>query len=212
MVIIGAKGLAKELLTVLQWNGEIEDVFLFDNVNSDAPDILYDRFRVIKSWEALERHFSSNAPHFILGVGGAKARAYCSEKAISLGGKLQTIVSKQALVGAFGVRIGSGVGILSHVIITADVEIGEGTLLNKSAIVSHDARVGKYCEISPGARILGRASVGDRTEIGANAVILPGVLVGSDCRVGAGAVVTKNVAAGLTVVGIPARSPQKSTS
>ena len=205
MVIIGAKGLAKELLAVLQWNGEVKDVFLFDNVNLDAPDILYDRFPVVKSWEALERHFSLNTPQFILGVVGAKARIFCSEKAVSLGGELRSIVSKQALVGEFGVRIGNGVGILSHAIITIDIEIGEGTLINKSAIISHDSIVGSYCEISPGARILGRATVGDRTEIGTNAVILPDVVVGSDCKVGAGAVVTKDVTAGLTVVGIPAQ-------
>jgi sugar O-acyltransferase (sialic acid O-acetyltransferase NeuD family) len=211
MVIIGAKGLAKELLTVLQWNGEIKDVVLFDNVNPETPDTLYDRFPVIKSWEELERYFSSNAPQFILGVGGPKARRFCSEKAASLGGELKSIISNQALIGEFGGRIGNGVGILSHAIVTADVDIGDGTLVNKAAIISHDVKVGRYCEISPGAKILGRTKIGDRTEIGTNAVIFPDVVIGSDCRVGAGAVVTKDVAAGLTVVGIPAKPQQKKT-
>ena len=41
--------------------------------------------------------------------------------------------------------------------------------------------------------------------VGANATILPGVIIGEGALVGAGSVVTKNVAAGVTVVGNPAR-------
>jgi len=212
MVIIGAKGLAKELLVALQWDGAADNLCLFDNVNQDTPDILYGCFKVIRSWEELQEHFTSESPDFALGVGGQKARKFCAEKAASLGGKLRSIISKHALIGDFGVSIGNDVCILSQATITADVVIGEGTLINKAAIISHDAIIGSYCEISPGARILGRTKVGDRTEVGTNAVILPDVIVGSDCRVGAGAVVTKNVLDGHTVVGIPAKPLPKKAS
>lgn len=205
MLIIGAKGLAKELLAVMQWNNVTEEIYLFDNINSDTPDVLYDRFNVLKSWDAMERHFKEKSPDFVLGIGGANARKFCAEKAISLGGKLCSLISKDALIGNLGVEINIGVQILSHAIITTDVKIGEGTLINKSAIISHDATIGYYCEISPGARILGRVSIGNETEIGTNAVILPDVTVGNNCKIGAGAVVTKNVPNGLTVVGIPAK-------
>lgn len=205
MVIIGAKGLAKELLAVLHWNGEEKDVFLFDNISPNVPDVLYGRFPVIKSWDALEKHFVLNGPQFIIGTGSIEGRVFCSRKTVAVGGELTSVVSKQALISGFGVAIGNGVAILSHAIITTEVEIGEGTLINKSAIISHDAKVGSYCVISPGAKILGRATVGDRTEIGTNAVVLPDVIVGCDCKIGAGSVVTKNVAAGLTVIGAPAR-------
>lgn len=212
MIIMGAKGLAKELLAVLQWNGEAGDVFLFDNVNPDTPDMLYGRFAVVKSWEALGEHFSAHSPEFVLGVGGPRARLALCEKAVSLGGTLCSLISKHALIGDFGVKIGDGVCILSHATITIDVEIGEGTLINKAVVMSHDTRVGKYCEVSPGARVLGRATIGDRTEIGTNAVVLPDIAVGKDCRVGAGAVVTRDVPDGSTVMGVPARPVQRITS
>jgi sugar O-acyltransferase (sialic acid O-acetyltransferase NeuD family) len=205
MVIIGAKGLAKELLAVFQWNGSSDDLVFFDNVSEDIPDTLYGRFSVLKSWEDLEMYFQKKSCDFVLGIGGAKTRKFLAEKAISIGGKLRCIVSNHALIGEFGNTIGNGVGILSHVTITGDVNIGEGSLINKAVIISHDVKIGCYCEISPGAKILGCTTVGDRTEIGTNAVILPNVVIGSDCKVGAGAVVTKNVPDGLIVIGIPAK-------
>lgn len=47
--------------------------------------------------------------------------------------------------------------------------------------------------------------VGDRVELGAGCIVLGGIRIGDDARVGAGAVVTKDVPAGATVVGNPAR-------
>ena len=41
--------------------------------------------------------------------------------------------------------------------------------------------------------------------IGFNATILAGITIGENAMVGAGSVVTKDVAAGSTVVGVPAR-------
>jgi acetyltransferase-like isoleucine patch superfamily enzyme len=45
----------------------------------------------------------------------------------------------------------------------------------------------------------------DDVNIGAGAVILPGIRLGAGCTIGAGAVVTKDVPAGETWVGVPAR-------
>ncbi|MGJ8639610.1 MAG: NeuD/PglB/VioB family sugar acetyltransferase [Opitutaceae bacterium] len=205
MIIIGAKGLAKELLTALSWNGSHHEICFFDDVSTDIPDLLYDRFRVFKSWDDLGEYFSSKDPRFTLGVGDPHLRATFAGKAVALGGELTTVISKHALIGEFGVNIEPGVGILSNSTITIDVTIGRGCLVNKMVILSHDSQIGQFCNISPGARILGEATVGDRTEIGTNAVILPGVQIGSDCKVGAGAVVTRDVPNGSNVAGIPAK-------
>jgi maltose O-acetyltransferase len=47
--------------------------------------------------------------------------------------------------------------------------------------------------------------IGSRVWIGGNTVILPGVKIGDDATIGAGSVVTKDVAAGKTVKGNPAK-------
>jgi len=206
MIIIGAQGFAKELLTVLNWNDAADHLYFFDNVTTDMPDHLYGIYPVLKSWQALKDYISTQSPEFILGVGGTSIRMSLSEKVQSLGGKLCSLTSSHALIGKFGNIIGDGACIMSQATITCDVCIGEGTLVNKGSIISHDVVIGKYSEISPGVRVLGHAKIGDLTEIGTNAVILPHICVGSCCKVGAGAVVTKDVPDHSTVVGIPAKS------
>jgi maltose O-acetyltransferase len=48
-------------------------------------------------------------------------------------------------------------------------------------------------------------TIGANVWIGGGAIILPGVTIGDDAIVGAGSIVTRDVAAGATVVGNPAR-------
>lgn len=47
--------------------------------------------------------------------------------------------------------------------------------------------------------------IGNRVWLGGGAIVLPGVTIGDDAVIGAGAVVTKDVPAGATVLGNPAR-------
>lgn len=101
--------------------------------------------------------------------------------------------------------IGPGVYIGPFAVVNATASIGQSAIINTDAIIEHGARVGAFAHVAPRATLAGMAEVGERTLIGANAVLLPFVKVGSDSIVGAGAVVHRDVAAHLTVAGIPAR-------
>lgn len=106
-----------------------------------------------------------------------------------------------------------------------NIHLGHGVFLNYGCTLLDvcPIQIGAETQIGPGVQILtadhprdpevraqglefGRAiTIGANVWIGGGALLLPGVRVGDDAVIGAGAVVTRDVAAGSTVVGNPAR-------
>ncbi len=206
MIIIGAKGFAKELLQILDDNGTLENsLHFYDDISNDLPDLLYGKYLILRSPEQLKEFFHDHSTDFILGIGGPAIRCDLSQKALMLGGKLTSIVSRRALISRFAALLEDGLCIMQNAIIENDTKICEGSLIHNNVMISHGVQVGKYCEVSPGAKLLGNVTVGEMCLIGSNAVILPNLSIGNNVRVGAGAVVTKNILDDKTVTGIPAR-------
>jgi acetyltransferase-like isoleucine patch superfamily enzyme len=70
--------------------------------------------------------------------------------------------------------------------------------------------IGDYVTFAPGVQCNGNVHIGDHAYVGAGAIIRQGkpgepLRIGVGAIVGMGAVVTHDVAAGMTVVGNPAR-------
>lgn len=71
--------------------------------------------------------------------------------------------------------------------------------------VGHEAHLHKNAELTAGITVAGFVDIGERAYVGVNATLRNRVSVGADSFIGMGAVVTKNVEAGVTVAGNPAR-------
>ena len=108
-----------------------------------------------------------------------------------------------------GVRIGERCKIQSHTFICDGVEIGDEVFIGHGVMFVNDRR--------PRAAVAGRLqaeadwtllkiAVHRGASVGSGAVLLGGISLGEGALVGAGAVVTKDVPAGVTVVGNPARN------
>jgi len=107
-----------------------------------------------------------------------------------------------------------------------NISLGRDVFLNFNCVILDVVKVtiGDRTQIGPGVQILtadhprdpaqrraglefGRpVTIGADVWIGGSAIVLPGVRIGDGAIVGAGAVVTRDVAAGATVVGNPARA------
>lgn len=205
MLIIGAKGFAKELLEVCHLLGRTENLVFFDNVYTDLPDQLYGQFPILRTEEEVKAHFARTTNHFALGLGNPKLRYKMSLLFENWGGQLTSLISPMSSIGHFGVQIGEGATILSDATITGSVTVGRGLLMYPNAIITHDCEIKDFVELSPGATILGNCSIGTQSHIGANATVLPGLTLGEKVVIGAGAVVTLSVENGQTVKGVPAR-------
>lgn len=209
MLVIGARGFAKELLTAILETTPETVLAFFDNVNVDAPSFLFGKFPVLKSETEVLEHWRRNGNRFALGVGNPQARRKLAQKFASLGGELTSVISANARIGVFDNEIGVGVNVLANAVIEASNFIGRGCLIHTGSLISHDTTIGKFCEISPAAQILGEAKIGDLCSLGTGCVILPKIKIGDNVVVGAGAVVTKDVPDKTTVAGVPARLLQK---
>jgi maltose O-acetyltransferase len=106
-----------------------------------------------------------------------------------------------------------------------NITLGAGVFLNFGCIILDvvSVEIGDMTQIATGVQLLtadhprdpaARATglelgrpvrIGRNVWIGAGAIILPGVTVGDDALIGAGSIVTRDVPAGATVTGNPAR-------
>ena len=132
-------------------------------------------------------------------------------------------VSDQAVVGSPGewrdritmypVYVDDGVIIREMVRVHGGCDrptvIGARTLLMSGSHVGHDTHVGTDCEVAPNAVIGGCCTVGNRVKIGMGATIRPHVTIGDNARIGMGSVVLRDVPAGETWVGNPAKKISK---
>lgn len=205
MLIVGAKGFAKEVLEVLHQNNETDNLVFYDDVNDDAPEDLYGQFKILKNTNEAEAYFKAVDNRFTIGIGNPILRKKIFEKFLALGGVFSSTISPKANIGSFDIRIGNGCNILANSIFSNSVIIGKGCIVYYNSIITHDCIIGNFVEISPSVTLLGRCFIGSFSQIGSNATILPDVKIGKNVIVGAGSVVTKDIPDNCVVVGIPAK-------
>lgn len=204
MLIIGAKGFASEILEDVYNTNKFDNIAFFDDINLNDPQMLFNRFRIIKTIEESSYFLKCNNYIFTIGIGRPKLRFKMYQKFTEIGGVLQGTTSPKASIGTFDVAIGVGTNILSNAIISNTVKIGMGCIIYYNVILTHNCIIGHFVELSPNAILLGDVTIGDFTHVGSNATILPNIKVGENVVIGAGSVVTKNIPDNCIVAGVPA--------
>jgi sugar O-acyltransferase (sialic acid O-acetyltransferase NeuD family) len=144
-----------------------------------------------------------------IAVADPQMRAVLSQKCTDNRVVLQSIRSSNIVI-MDDVKIGEGAIISPFVCFTSNIRVGRMFHANIGSIIEHDCEIGDYVTFAPGVRCNGAVSIGDFAYIGAGVTIKQGskdkpLHIGARAVVGMGAVVTKDVPAGATVVGNPAR-------
>jgi len=203
LLIVGAGGFGRELYV---WAGQHPDCgrawtvagFLDDNLDALAP------FGSFAPVSPLAGHKPSADNLYLAGLGMPSLKEQLVAPLVAAGAEFLTFVHPQAHLGA-RVKLGQGVVICPGAILSVDIEIGDFAMINLNCTIGHDATLGPWTSLSAQCDITGHVRVADRVFMGSRASIIPGKTVGSRSIVGAGAVVVRDVPAGVTVVGIPAR-------
>lgn len=123
-------------------------------------------------------------------------------------------IGDNSRVGAFveiqrGASVGQNCKISSHSFICEGVEIEDGVFIGHGVMFTNDLYPRATTETGAlqGADdwSLLATRVCRNASIGSNTTILPGITIGEGAMIGAGSVVTRDVPAGATVAGVPAR-------
>jgi sugar O-acyltransferase (sialic acid O-acetyltransferase NeuD family) len=205
MLIIGAKGFAKEVLQVFHDRGITEKIAFYDDVNNDISGLLFDQFPILKNEEDVVEFFKTNGNEFTIGIGSPVLRFKLYKKFIHLGGNFVSSISPLAQIGSYEVTIGCGSNMLSQATVSNSTRIGMGCIVYYNVVITHDCEVGDFVELAPNVILLGRSRIGKFTQIGANTTILPDVIIGKNVIIGAGSVVTKDIPDNTVAVGVPAK-------
>jgi maltose O-acetyltransferase len=110
------------------------------------------------------------------------------------------------------IHLGASVYLNANCVIldTAPVTIGPGTMLGPAVQIYCAQHHKNPAKRAAGLEIALPVRIGANVWIGGAATLMPGVTIGDGAIIGAGSVVTRDVPAGTTVAGNPARALQKS--
>lgn len=201
IVIVGAGGFGREVFDLLDRNLFTPVGFIDPNpprgVELPLPVLGDDSFiKVLKARDI--------AQCLCVAIGNPQRRRAIFQLAAESGLRLPAIVHSSAVVFPSS-TVERGAIVFPHAVITASCRISQGVLVNCGATLGHDVNIGDFTNIGPGAHLAGCIDIGQEVFVGIGACVREKTRIEDRAIIGAGSVVVKDVVAGTTVYGVPAR-------
>lgn len=211
--VYGASGFGREVMALarrqLKSAGVPADrvVFVDDQPPAEAlnghPVITFDRFLALPATERFA----------VLAIADSSVRARLSVRCTAANVKPWSVAAADVIT-LDAVELGEGAVLCPFVMLSSNTRIGRHFHGNYYSYVAHDCVIGDFVTFAPAVKCSGNVVIEDHAYIGAGAIVRQGrsgkpLIIGRGAVVGMGAVVTKDVPAGATVVGNPARPLNK---
>jgi sugar O-acyltransferase (sialic acid O-acetyltransferase NeuD family) len=194
--VYGAGGCGRGILPIVRAQMDGRVVFVDDGASGtiNGADVLgFDAFVALPGEKRI-----------CLAVADSVARAKLAQRCADAGLSFFE-VRHSSVVEMDDVTIGEGALLSPFTTLTSNIRIGRHFHCNLYSYVEHDCVIGDFVTFAPGVKCNGNVRIGDGAYIGAGAAIRQGLSIGAGATVGMGAVVTKDVPAGETWAGNPAK-------
>ena len=201
VVVVGGGGHAKVIIEILQDDGALEIVGC---TISGARTASVCGVSVLGDDSELPQIYASGVRYAFIAVGDNRVRRSLAHKALALGFSLAKAISPRAVVSPRA-EVADGAAIMAGAVINSCARLGTGSIINTSVSVDHDCSIGDWVHIAPGTNLAGCVTVEEGAFMGIGSRAIPGITIGAWSVVGAGAVVVRDVPAGVTAIGVPAR-------
>lgn len=176
-------------------------------VDDNPPANILNGHRVL-TWQAFLNEPASER-HVALAIANSQIREKLARQ-LAAEGVFSWSLRAENVVEMDEVQLGEGALLSPFVTLTSNIRIGRFFHANIYSYVEHDCVVGDFVTFAPRVSCNGNIVIEDHAYIGTGAMIKQGkpgapLRIGKGAVVGMGAVVTKDVPAGVTVVGNPAK-------
>lgn len=201
LLIAGAGGHAKVVAEAAQATGRWERIAFLDDRYPALSSVNGVTVRGALADAASLRGEFSDA---VVAIGHCRTRLRVLNELRRNGFSLPVVIHPAAWVSP-SATLGEGTVVFAQAAISACARLGAGCIANTGCSIDHDAVLGDGVHVCPGARLAGEVVVGEATWLGIGSSVIQRVRIGADVTVGAGAAVARDLADGVTAVGVPAR-------
>ncbi|MDD1476221.1 NeuD/PglB/VioB family sugar acetyltransferase [Arthrobacter sp. H16F315] len=203
LLVIGASGLAREVLSCVRETGQFDVVGVLDDDDAKVGSAL-DGAPILGPVSYALRY---PAARVVVCIGAGRARERVVARLAGLGVpayRFATVVDPSVRVPSC-CEVGPGSILLGNVTLTAAILVGSHVVLMPGVTLTHDDVVEDFATLAAGVCLGGGVRIGRAAYLGMNSSVREGTTVGSGSVIGMGAAVLADVPPDETWAGVPAR-------